>query len=139
MSSLAGTPSGYRQAAELAIRETGGKHLSNYWEVTGYYTGLANTRWPQEGMEGVRQAVRDGYWLAVVASSHDSPGQVGAWELEEGQAGARLMAVLPNPAGATLAQVFGGEWRGSIEDRLAAARRASDQIRVYDLRPLVTR
>lgn len=137
--SLAGTPSGYRPAAELAIRETGGKHLSNYWEMTGYYTGLPNTRWPQEGLEAVRQAVRDGYWLAVVASPHDSPGQVGAWEREEGQAGARLMAVLPNPAGATLAQVFGGEWGGSLEDRLVAAQRASAQIRVYDLRPLVSR
>ncbi|MBI2911777.1 MAG: glycosyltransferase family 39 protein [Chloroflexi bacterium] len=137
--SLAGIPSGYQAAAELAIRETGGRHLSNYWEMTGYYTGLPNTRWPQEGLEAVRRAVADGYWLAVVASSHDSPGQVGAWEREDGQAGAVLLAVLPNPAGATLAQVFGGDNRGSLEEMLDRQARASGQIRVYDLRQLVQR
>ncbi len=133
---LAAVPSGYQQAAEMAIRETGGKHLSNYRAMTMFHAGFDNAVWPEGGLPEVQRAVRDGFWLAIVASAHDDPGQVPAWEREPEMAGARLVAVLPNPAAASLPNIFGRDWRGTFAELLERAQRASDQIKVYDLRPL---
>lgn len=137
VATLAAVGSGYQPAAEMAIRATGGKHLSNYRAMTMYYTGEANTLWPEGGMESVRQAVRDGFWVAIVASSHHDPGQMPAWESEPELAGARLMAVLPNPAAASLPHIFGGLTGDRLDELLEEERRASSEIKVYDLRPLL--
>jgi len=136
---LAATSSGYQQASELAIRETGGKHLSNYWGITGFYTGNANAIWPQDGMDSVRRAIADGYWLAIIASTHDNPGQVPPWELDAGPSGVRLVAEIPNPAGASLSNIHGGP-RGAtdVAELMETESRASGTIRIYDLRPLLS-
>ena len=133
---LAAVPSGYQAAAEMAIRETGGKNISNHWSITAYYTGMANTRWPQGGMAAVREAVAEGYWLALVASAHESAGQLAPWEQEPDLAGARLVAVIPNPAGGFLANIHGSA-PPSLEEVLEKAQVASPEIRIYDLRPLL--
>ncbi len=135
-SGLAAVSSGYREAAALVVRQTGGKHLSNQSANTGFYTGLANARWLDDDLEKVRRDVAEGYYLAVVALRPGLATAVPWGDLPEAR---RLepVAVIPNPYGASLQQRMEVTFI-PLSERLKDVSRVSGSIFIYDLRPLAT-
>ncbi len=135
-SGLASVSSGYREAAALIVRETGGKHLSNQSANTGFYTGLANARWLDDDLEKVRRDVAEGYYLAVVALR---PGLAAAASWGDLPEARRLepVAIIPNAYGASLQQRMEVIFI-PLSDRIRDVSRVSGSIFVYDLRPLTT-